>query len=201
MQWEEKWTNHDVGARNGREDSRLTSRMSALLEMCPKDVKEQMMTRMDEIGENYDNLKAKAVSYTTNMPGQTQGGQREMHAPMEVDHVHDVDEFRGGSVCFDCGKVGHFARDYRWQGQGKGETSKHTGKKCSGKTGGSKGGYSRDQKHVDLERSLVFCARVQLIQLVCSIHRSTVCDCCVTVTTSSVTSQCDCGFVELQIRS
>ena len=31
--------------------------MSALLEICPKDVKEQMMMRLDEIGENYENLK------------------------------------------------------------------------------------------------------------------------------------------------
>ena len=36
-------------------------RMSALLEVCPKDVKEQMMRRLDEIGENCENLKAKVV--------------------------------------------------------------------------------------------------------------------------------------------
>ena len=35
-------------------------RMSALLEIRPpKDVKEQMMTRLDENGENYENIKAK----------------------------------------------------------------------------------------------------------------------------------------------
>ena len=33
--------------------------MSAILEMCPKDVKEQVMMRLDEIGENYENLRAK----------------------------------------------------------------------------------------------------------------------------------------------
>ena len=37
-----------------------------LLEICSKDVKEQMMMRLDEIGENFENLKAKVVSYTTN---------------------------------------------------------------------------------------------------------------------------------------
>ena len=41
-------------------------RMSALLEICPKDVKEQRVMRLDEIGENHENLKAKVVSYTTN---------------------------------------------------------------------------------------------------------------------------------------
>ena len=40
-------------------------RMSALLELCPRDVKEQMMMRLDGIGENYENLKARVVSYTT----------------------------------------------------------------------------------------------------------------------------------------
>ena len=41
-------------------------RMSALLEIYPKDVKERMLMRLDETGENYENLKAKVVSYTTN---------------------------------------------------------------------------------------------------------------------------------------
>ena len=41
-------------------------RMSALFEICPKDVKEQMLMRLDEIGENYENLKAKVISHTTN---------------------------------------------------------------------------------------------------------------------------------------
>ena len=36
-------------------------RMSALLEIRPKDVKEQMTMRLDEIGENYENLMAKVV--------------------------------------------------------------------------------------------------------------------------------------------
>ena len=66
-------------------------RMSALLEIRPKDVKEQMMMRFDEIGENYGNLKAKAVSHTTNKTEQTRGGQME-----------------------------HFARDCRRKGKGKG---------------------------------------------------------------------------------
>ena len=43
-------------------------RMLLLLEICPKDAKEQMMMRLDEIGENYDNLKSKVVSHTTNKP-------------------------------------------------------------------------------------------------------------------------------------
>ena len=58
--------------------------MSALLEICPKDVKEQMMMRVDEIGENHENLKAK-VSYTTNKTEQTRG--EKMYVSIEVDHA------------------------------------------------------------------------------------------------------------------
>ena len=38
--------------------------MSALMENCPKDVKEQMLLRLDAVGENYENLKVKVISYT-----------------------------------------------------------------------------------------------------------------------------------------
>ena len=43
--------------------------------------------KLDEIDENYENLKAKVVSYPTNKTEQARGGQKEMHVPMEVDHV------------------------------------------------------------------------------------------------------------------
>ena len=78
--------------------------MSAFLEICPKDVREHMMVRLDEIGENYENFKAKVVACTTNKTEQARGGQKEMSVPMEVGHVSgsepeeedwaDVDEVR-----------------------------------------------------------------------------------------------------------
>ena len=37
-------------------------KMSALLVFCPKDIKEQMFLRMDEIGENYEVLREKVLS-------------------------------------------------------------------------------------------------------------------------------------------
>ena len=43
--------------------------------------------RLNEIGENYENHKAKLVSYTTNKTEQARGGQEEMHVSTEVDHV------------------------------------------------------------------------------------------------------------------
>ena len=95
-------------------------RMSVLLEMCPKDVREQMMMMMlDEIRETYENFKAKGVSYTTYQTEQTRGGQKELHVPMEEHHAggsepeeegEDVDEVRRGSICYNCGMMGHLAK-------------------------------------------------------------------------------------------
>ena len=44
------------------------------VEHLPKIVKEQMMMRLCEIGENYE----KVVAYTTNKTKQTRGGQRDV---------------------------------------------------------------------------------------------------------------------------
>ena len=52
--------------------------MSALLDICLEDAKEQMMLRLDEIGENCENLKAKVVSYTTNKTEQSREGQKDV---------------------------------------------------------------------------------------------------------------------------
>ena len=74
----------------------------------------------------------------------------------EEEDWEDVDEVRRGSMCY---HLGHFARDCRRKGKskerggdgGKGEckgklkTMKGTGKKGSGKVGGSQEGYSGEQ--------------------------------------------------------
>ena len=84
-------------------------RMSALLEICPKDVKEQMLLRLDEVGENYENLKVKVISYTSNKAEQSRG-QKETAVPMELDYVSgsemydeeewdDVDEVKRDRRC------------------------------------------------------------------------------------------------------
>ena len=52
--------------------------MSTLLDIWLEDAKEQMMLRLDEIGKNCENLKAKVVSYTTNKTEQSREGQKDV---------------------------------------------------------------------------------------------------------------------------
>ena len=40
-------------------------RKSALSETCPKQAREQMLQRLDEVGENYQTLKVKVISLLT----------------------------------------------------------------------------------------------------------------------------------------
>ena len=113
---------HDVQARKRCTDPRLAETVGSV---CPKDEEEQM--RLHEIGENYENLKAKVVSYTTNETEQTRR-QKQMYAPMEVDNVsgsepeeEDVDEVRRGSVCYYCGGDGTLRKRLWKEGQGQRE--------------------------------------------------------------------------------
>ena len=163
MQWEEKWKVMMSELGEGAKIPDLW-RMSALLEICPKDVKEQMLLRLDEVGENYVNLKVKVISYTSNKAEQSRG-QKETAVPMELNYVSvsemyeenewdDVDEVRRVRRCHNCGMMGHFARDCRTKGKGKGKgkdegkgygkgkgkTMKGTGRKGAGKSGRFKGG-------------------------------------------------------------
>ena len=59
MHREEKWT--AMVSEFGRD-----ANIADLVEDCRKDVQEQMVMRLDEIRENYEDLKAKVVSPTTN---------------------------------------------------------------------------------------------------------------------------------------
>ena len=104
---------HSMSELGGNIKSRDLWRMSSLMEIFPRDVKEQMLMRLDEIGENYNNIKAKVVSYTANKAEQPRGGQKETTVPMELDHVsggevdeeewRDVNEVRRGTKCYTCG--------------------------------------------------------------------------------------------------
>eukprot|EP00974_Lingulodinium_polyedra_P022643 2187174-Lingulodinium_polyedra.AAC.1 len=134
-------------------------RMSALLEICPKDRKEQMLMRLDEIGEDYEALKNKVTSYATNKVEQSKGvGPVEM----EVDNVNEfgyeqegggelweeaVDAVWPATQCYECGGYGHMARGcpnkIHTPAQAKGKGKAGGGKGCikgKGKDGGKAGG-------------------------------------------------------------
>ena len=83
MEWEERWKR--MMAELGT-DAKIPYlwRMSALLEICPKELKEQVLIRLDEIGEDYEALKNKVISYAMNKVEQFKGNGP---TPMEVDNV------------------------------------------------------------------------------------------------------------------
>ena len=121
-------------------------RMSALLEMCPKDLKEQMLMRLDEVGENYEALTNKRMSFATNKIEQAKSAGP---VAMDVDGVledwgNEEEDMWGESVdavwpatrCYECGGYGHMAKGCPNKGKGKG---KHGGKMGGGKSGGKNG--------------------------------------------------------------
>ena len=60
--------------------------MSALLEINPQDVTEQMLMRLDDIGDRCENLKAKVVVHDQQDRAST-SGQAVTRVPMVVAHV------------------------------------------------------------------------------------------------------------------
>ena len=59
--------------------------MSALLEICPSGVREQMLMRMDEIQEDYGLMRSKIMAYTANKVENSRNGA----TAMEVDYLED----------------------------------------------------------------------------------------------------------------
>ena len=62
-------------------------RMSALQEICPKDAKDQMLMRLNEVAENHERSKTNVISYSTNKADQPRVGQVDTSGPVDVDNV------------------------------------------------------------------------------------------------------------------
>ena len=97
---------NDDGAPSRREDSRSVENVGVAVQ---KDVKNPVLMRLDEIGENYENLKTKVISYLSNKAEQSRVGRANTSSPMDVDNVSgceknvedwkDVDEIRRSMRC------------------------------------------------------------------------------------------------------
>ena len=97
--------------------------MSAVLEICAKELREQMLPRVGEIGEDCWSFKATVISHSTNTFEQSRGGSTETSGLMNVSKVDRngeqeeyegvVDEVRRNQTCFNCGTRGYVARDCR----------------------------------------------------------------------------------------
>ena len=106
MQWEEKW---EVMMSEVGEGVKIPDfwRMLALFEICPKDVTEQIFLRLDEVGENYEKVKVKVISYTSKQ-GRA-GARSEGNSSADGARLRQWRDRR----CCSCGMMVHFARDCR----------------------------------------------------------------------------------------
>ena len=146
MIWEEAWkrmtAEHPTGTKIP--DS---WKMGALLQLCPKEFADMMETRWDEIGENFEALKQKAIAWAANKVEKMAGGgvvPMEVGAAMEAEAgMFGTEEYLEGAVhehtrCYECGGFGHMARECANKGRGK--AGGKAGWSPKGKGGGKTGG-------------------------------------------------------------
>ena len=112
--WEDRWKRME--ANTGGSGIPEVWKMAAMLEVCPKEVKEMMLVRLDEL-KDFKALKEKVIVWVTNKLEQGGGP-----VPMDIGEVDDnydnhdynddytVDAVSNGK-CFNCGGYGHYARD------------------------------------------------------------------------------------------
>jgi hypothetical protein len=160
MEWEEKWRKMEKEERSGKIP--VLWKMAAFMEVCPPEVQDIVYQSIDDIGEDYEKLKQKVVSWTSNKMA-ARGGP----VPMDIGGVRpgeeneyctdheaiDVDAIGSHMQCYSCGGWGHASRvcpstkggkggkDYGGKG-GKGGASGGKGpgwQNYGGKDGGGKG--------------------------------------------------------------
>jgi len=162
LEWEAKWTKMTKEAfKDTFSEVPQIWKMAAFIELCPKEIQDQVYVVIDEIGEDYAKLREKVVAWASNKV--EQGA-----VPMEIGMVdgeehygedeygrlpyhYDVDEVWPATQCYACGNYGHLARNCpgtakgnqsgKGKGKSKGKSKGETmGKGAKGQEKG-KGGY------------------------------------------------------------
>ena len=77
FQWEDKWNDPNVPE---------IWKMAAFLELCPKDIMDQVFLRIDEIKENYAVLREKVLGWAANKVEQEKSSGT---APINIGEVDD----------------------------------------------------------------------------------------------------------------
>ena len=131
MEWESRW--RMMEKESSTMQIPIVWKMAAFLELCPDEVQDVIFQNIEEIGEDYNKLKNRVVSWVGNKVQ-----SRSNPVPMDIGNVQDqeeiyeevdVDAIGSSMQCFNCQGWGHSARN----------CPSHKATKGGGK-GGNKGG-------------------------------------------------------------
>ena len=166
VEWEDRWNRM---AKEHKDPLPVIWKMAALMELCPPEVQDMIYQNVDEVNEDYDKLKQKIVTWTSNKVA-NEG------VPMDIgrvgwhdDHDHDHDDFEISAIgqqtqCYNCGGWEHLSRECpsekKCKGKGKdfGKGGKDFGKggKDYGKGGKDYGEESKDSGKGGKDRGKVY---------------------------------------------
>ena len=85
LAWEEKWKN----MLTEYPDARIPDlwKMAAIQQLCPKEIRDVLDVRWDEIGEDFTKMKAKIIAWATNR-AEKKGGA----VPMDIGAAMEMEE-------------------------------------------------------------------------------------------------------------
>ena len=95
VEWEDRWNRM---AKEHKDPLPVIWKMAALMELCPPEVQDMIYQNVEEVNEDYDKLKQKIVTWTSNKVA-NEG------VPMDIgrvgwhdDHDHDHDDYEISAI-------------------------------------------------------------------------------------------------------